>query len=84
MKLNTVNVIEYEDDTILQIASFTEDKPGIKEAEDLFTKCIKENCSLEETDELDENAINDCISDGYFKTGSYQVFLSHSSFERFV
>ena len=84
MTLDTVNVIEYDDDTILQIASFSEDKPRIKEAEDLFTKCIKENCSLEETDELDENAINDCISDGYFKTGSYQVFLSHSSFERFV
>jgi len=73
MKVNTVNVVEYNDDTILGITSFSDDEEGNKEAEDIFKRCAKENGA---TDEDLEAFI---LEDGLYETGGYQLFLVHSS-----
>ena len=73
MEVQTVNVIEYSDDTILAVHSFSEDEAGNKEAEELFSRCAKENGA--EQKDLEDFA----IEDGLYETGGYQVFLAHSS-----
>ena len=74
MKLNTVNVVEYADDAVLGVKSFSGDEAGIKEAEECFKVCIKENGENITDEEMDV-----CLEDGYFEQGEYQVFLTHSS-----
>ena len=73
MKLDTVNVIEYCDDSVLSIRSFQDDEEGNKEAEELFTKILKEqNRSIEDDIEV-------ALEDGFSEQGNYQIFISHSS-----
>ena len=70
-RIKAVNVMEYADDDLLGITTFTDDEEGNKEAEDHFRKCAIENgCSTEDIDSF--------IEDGYFEQGTYQIFLSHS------
>lgn len=71
MKLNTVNVIEYRDDAVFAAHSFTDDEIGNKEAEELFSKCAKDNGAADEDLEA-------CIEDGWYESGTYQVFLTHA------
>lgn len=73
MKLNTVNVVEYVDDSIIGIDSFTDDEVGNKEAEDMFIRCAKEN-GANDKDLKDY----DCIKEGMYECGTYQVFIIHS------
>jgi len=72
MKVDTVNVIEYADDTILGVTSFSEDDEGNKEAEAHFSKIAKEHGATEED-------VDSFIEDGYHEQGTYQLFLCHSN-----
>lgn len=72
MKVDTVNVIEWECDTIQHVHSFTDNEDGSKKAEDLFTTLIRgKGCP--------EDDVDSYIEDGRYEKGGYQVFLSHSS-----
>jgi hypothetical protein len=72
MKVDTVNVIEYADDSILGVTSFTDNEEGNKEAEAIFRQVAKEN-GMEDVD------AESFVEDGYFEQGTYQVFITHSS-----
>lgn len=71
-KINTVNVIEYADNTVQQVFSYVENREGNIEAEDMFAKLAIAN-GMAKTD------IFDCLSDGIFENGNYQVFIVHSN-----
>ena len=71
--VDTVNIIEYADGTVLGITSFKDNNVGNREAEMLFYSSVKENCP----EVLDEE-IEDCLDNGYFEAGTYQVFIVHS------
>jgi len=72
MKIQTVNVIEYEDDNLIGITSYTDDEEGNKEAEEVFALCCKDQG-------VDDQDIPSYIEDGYYEQGTYQVFISHSA-----
>lgn len=74
MKLYTVNIIEWCDDTIQQIVSFSDDKAGNKAAEKLFRKCALENGGGKDNKELGW-----CVENGYYDCASYHLHLVHSS-----
>lgn len=70
MKLNTVNIIEYEYD-LISVRSFTDDLEGNKEAETLFSKIVKKknkNVTKEDMENL--------LGDGCFNN---KVFIVHSN-----
>lgn len=71
MKLQTVNVVEYVDERILSIHSFTDDTEGNSEAEKCFREKAIEN-GIEESD-LDSD-----IDDGWSENGTYAIYLVHS------
>ncbi len=73
MKLNTVNIITYVNESVQGITSFTENRKGNKEAEVLFKNLIKENYS-----ETSEEDIDASLDNGYFEEDGWQVFLTHS------
>jgi hypothetical protein len=60
--LNTINVVELSGGVINSIRSFDTSEEGIKEAETLFKKILKENFP-EKTEEELEDAISDGFSD---------------------
>jgi hypothetical protein len=72
MKINTINVVEYIEDSVTNVVSFSDDPEGIKEAEECFIKVISENHNI---DEIEKEIF---IEDGYFEEGDYQAFLTHS------
>ena len=73
--MNTVNVIEYFEESIASVNSFKDDEKGNKKAEQLFTKIVKK---LERTN--DKEYIADCIDDGIYENDDgYQCFLVHAS-----
>lgn len=72
MKLNSINVIEYVDDSVIAVYSFSDDEEGNKEAENVFSRCAKENGA--EDKDLEDYA----LEDGMYEAGTYQVFLAHS------
>jgi len=72
MKIPTVNVIEYVDDSIISLHSFSDDLEGNKEAATLFIRIIQENGA-------DECGVDLGIGEGYFEQGDYQAFITHSS-----
>lgn len=74
MKLNTVNVIEYFNNTIQQIASFEDNESGNKLAEHLFKQIANENSF--NNDEIEIGLDNGYVGSKYF---DYQLFLTHSS-----
>jgi len=74
MKINTVNVIEYANDAILSVDSFSNDEEGIKEAEEHFKAVIKEL-----GDKITDEEAESFIEDGYFEQSEFQVFLTHST-----
>lgn len=73
MKINTINVTEIGDESVLGIRSFSIDEEGIKEAEELFRECVKENGN-----NLTDEEVEAFIIDRYFEQGNYQVFLTPS------
>lgn len=77
MKLNTINVIEYVNDAVVGIQSFSNDEAGVREAEICFYDVVKEN-----GDNLLDEEIEEFVDEMYFEQSDYQVFLSISdSFE---
>lgn len=74
MWLETVNVVEYADTTILGMRSFVDNEEGNKEAEILFRTLLKENS----TNLIEENEIKEFVDDGYYKCGDYQLFIVRS------
>ena len=74
MKIKTVNVIEYVDDSILGLTSFNDDQEGNQEAKELFKTLNKEHDS-----EVTENELGLACQEGYYEQGNYQLFLVHSS-----
>jgi hypothetical protein len=72
MKLDTVNVIEVVDDSVISVTSFIDDKLGNSEAEAIFRMLAMANgMNMNDADSFSE--------DGYFEQGTYQVFLTHST-----
>lgn len=72
MKLNTVNVIETINEDVRSIRSFTDDAEGNKQAEELFANCFSENGG-------ESVALNFHLEEGYYSSGSYGLFIVHSS-----
>lgn len=72
MKIPTINVIEYFNNTISQVISFPDDLRGNKNAEKTFTKILREHGINEDT--------SDYISDGIYEDDNgYQCFLVYST-----
>jgi len=76
MKVSTVNIITYADNTVLGVTSFKDGKKGNKEAEALFKTTIRE---LYTTKDVSDEEIEDCLDNGYFESGDYQIFIVHSN-----
>jgi len=72
--IDTVNVVEYSDDSILGMKSWEENEAGNKEAETTFKDIIKEH-DLDVT----EAELDVFVEDGFHEQGDYQIFLVHSS-----
>ena len=72
-KLDTINIVQYDEDTVTSIASFTDDSEGVNAAEGIFSALVKES-DAQATDE----EIADMLSDGWYESGTYQVFIVHS------
>ena len=71
MKINAVNVIEYIDDAVSGVTTFSQDDEGKKEAVDHFSACAKENGA-------DEKDILTFLEDGWYEQGTYQVFITYT------
>lgn len=71
MKVHTVNVIEMIDNGLRRITSFTDDKDGNIEAEELFTQIALENGA--ESEDMESH-----LDDGFFEKGYYILIISHS------
>jgi len=71
-RISTVNVIEYADNTVQQILSFDDTVEGNIEAEKMFASFARINS-------CPDNDIINCITDGIYEDGSYQLFIVHSN-----
>lgn len=78
MKLNTVNVVEVEDNCILQIFSFTDDEKGSKEAEKVFKKLVRKAGDRAVKNVVSENEVEVSLEDGYYRFLDYSVYIEHS------
>jgi hypothetical protein len=72
MKLATVNVIEFANDTITVVHAFPDTKEGSIEAETLFSKMATDQ-------QFDPEAIEIGLEDGQIERGLYKLFLVHSN-----
>ncbi|MFA5375882.1 MAG: hypothetical protein WC455_09085 [Dehalococcoidia bacterium] len=73
MKLNTVNVIEYEGHTIQQVVAFHNNPEGKEEARKLFAMILREHGAK-------GIEIDIALEDNNWDSGDgYQVFLTHST-----
>lgn len=73
MQLNTVNVLDLENDEVLELSAFEASDEGREAARDLFKAKVK---SRDEA--MDEGEIQIFLDDGYYETGAYQLFLIES------
>jgi hypothetical protein len=74
MKIQTVNVIEYADNNILGVTSFSDEKDGNREAEAHFLAVAKENYGSDVLPEPEDFYLDE----GIFENSTYQVFIVHS------
>ena len=74
MKIDTVNVIEYTDDTINGITSYDNTPEGNEEARAHFLAILGEL-----GDNLTDEEVQEYLDDGYWEQGDYQTFLVHSN-----
>jgi hypothetical protein len=72
MKVDTVNIIEYSDCSVLGVHSFSDDADGNKEAEQCFTTILKEQ-------DVSDEDIEVALEEGYHEQGDYQLFITHST-----
>lgn len=72
-KLATINVIEYHNNSIQALHSFSIHEEGQKEADELFVKLAREN-------DFSEEEIADGLTEGQLShsENDYQLFLVHS------
>ena len=73
MKVDTINVVEYADDSLLGVTSFSNDEAGSIEAEAHFRAVAKEN-----TPEVTDEEMASFVEEGYHEQGDYQLFLTRS------
>lgn len=75
IKLHAVNVVELQTDegVILGIRSFATTPKGIKTAEKLFAKLIKENYPEATQEDIDAS-----LDNGFFEEGTYKVIIEWS------
>jgi len=71
-RLATVNVIEYADNSIQQILSFEDTVDGNIAAEKMFVSFARIN-------DCPNKDIDNCLNDGIFEDGTYQLFIVHSN-----
>lgn len=71
--INAVSVIETSDEDFVSIRTFEDTPEGNKEAEAVFTACLKENDSS-----VTEDDIEDAIADGMYLFDGYELYLVHS------
>ena len=72
MKVDTVNVIVWEDGTLQSLNAFTEDDVGSKQAEDAFSAlAIGHGCPVDDVDSY--------VEDGHYEKNGWEVLLAHSS-----
>lgn len=71
MRIQTVNVVELVDNSIISLISFPDNIEGNKLAEETFTKFCQDNG-------IQNDDIRDCIENGVAEINNYQVFLVHS------
>jgi len=71
--INTVNVIEFWDDTIQTLHAFPDTPPGNKAAEACFLRIAEEN-------RMPRSMAEECVENGYWEAddSDYQVLLVHS------
>jgi len=72
--IETVNVVEYINDSISSIKSWSDDPKGNKQAEEHYTACLKEN-----DEGISDEDIQACLDNGYGEIGNYQVSIVHST-----
>ena len=72
--MQTINVIEYANDEILQVKAYEDSPEGNEEAQTCFKTIIKEH-----TSEVTDEELEGFIEEGYHEQGDYQLFLTHSS-----
>jgi len=77
-KIQTVNVVEYVNDSVQQVISFPDTQEGNKEAEKYFVSFIAANSKRDGEPTIDTDEVAACIDDGIYEQGYYQVFLVHS------
>ena len=78
MKVQTVNVICYADNTILSVDGYTDDESGNKEAEELFKETIKDHASFNQYEVADDE-IECALDDGRFDKKGWEIYLTHTS-----
>lgn len=71
MTIQTVNVIEFDNESIVKLQCFPANKYCIPEAESLFRQLALEHGASPE-------AIEAHVEDGTFERGAYKVNLVHS------
>lgn len=76
-KVNTVNVVSIYDGELL-VRSYTNDEQGITEAEEFFTRLIKE-ASEKDDEPMTDEQIQDAIMDGYYQSYNVELFITHSN-----
>lgn len=74
-KLNTVNVIEMRDDTVISMASFQDNKEGCALAEERFKAMMIGACDFK----LARVHIARGLDDGMFELGNWKILLVHST-----
>ena len=70
MQIRTAAIIEYKEDDIMKVLTFSHDAEGIEEAKNSFKNIISEN----DTD-VTVNELKAFVEDGYYEQGEYQLFL---------
>ena len=70
MRVDTVNIIEYDNVDITSLVAFGSDNEGMVEAEGRFTGLIKGK-----DDTVTDEEMADYIKTGYYEQGNYQLFM---------
>ena len=79
--LHTVNVIEFEEDQIIELTSFADDKEGNDQAEALFKSLVEELDAANGfgTCNIDPDLMADSIENGIFNKGTRRIVIWHST-----
>jgi hypothetical protein len=70
--VRTINVVEYSEGAIQQLLAYEDTDMGKTKAEEMFVHLATGNG-------MDKADTEDCLDDGIFEQGDYQVFLLHST-----